>query len=426
MRRAFLSLYGLIVISVIAIGWGLDRLWNNYFANTAAPSTQQELVVTMAGILDQQDTDFQAKMDLIAKPGSTQIKVFPIGSFAQSNLLAQIQQGRPVEVHQQRDTLTIYQLLPRRQSVLRLEISQPEAGDPFFYDLMLVVFYGSLALVVFLWMWPLSRDLAKLEKQTRILGKAPLPASLHIGPASAIYDLADAFQRMSERIQELLATHKEMTYAVSHELRTPLARMKFALEIAATHQEPQKILEKLDSVRQDVTEMDALVSQLLAYAGFEQGEQTMDFQQGDLQAMVEHLLERMQSDKSKKPIEVAVSSKLTGAVRCEWCLMERAILNLLLNACRFAQRQVIVKLIQDDYFNHVVVVDDGPGIAIEDRQRVLSSFVRLTNHTNSQERGFGLGLAIVQRVMTWHQGVIEISDSELGGTAVELRWPRNL
>lgn len=423
MRRAFLSLYGLLVISVVAVGWGLDRLWSSYFDQGSENTSYTTLVATLASAIDQPAGIVDINP---AEDGSLKIKIFSLESFAKSNLLDNIQLGQPVEAHHSKTATTYYQLLPTNQSVMRIEITHSKSDNGIYSDILLIVFYGSLALVVFMWMWPLSRDLAKLKKQTRILGKEPIPPQWHIGPTSAIYDLARAFSRMSDRIQELLASHQEMTYAVSHELRTPLARMKFALEIASTQKSPEKIIEKLQSVRDDVTEMDSLVNQLLAYAGFEQSSQELDIQSGDLKAMVEQLLTRVATDQRFQHIQLSVDSKLTDPVRCEWGLMERAIINLVLNAMRFAKTQVLIKLSQEQNDIRVEVHDDGPGIPPDERSRVLQSFVRLTNHTNSQNRGFGLGLAIVNRVMTWHQGKVIVGESQFNGALVALCWPANL
>lgn len=426
MRRAFLSLYGLIVMSVIALGWGLDRLWNYYAPDVNVTQYHLELVDALTSVLDTDAVDLHQAVMTLRRNRDIDIQLFPLDAFAQSQLLSQIESGGPVEVRHARDLSSVYQLLPNHTQVMRIQVPEPHTNEPFFYDLLLVVFYGSLAVVVFLWTWPLSRDLAKLEKQTRILGKEAIPESLKIGPTSAIYDVALAFQRMSDRIQELIASHREMTYAVSHELRTPLARMKFALEIAGHQQTPDRMREKLDGLREDVSEMDALVTQLLTYAGFEQGEQNLDFQKGDLQGMINQLIDQVTRHSGKERPSIHIVSTATGMVNCEWCLMERAVHNLLVNALRFAHQRIEVSLGRDDHHVWVSVADDGPGIPEEDWHRVLNSFVRLTNHTNSQSRGFGLGLAIVQRVMKWHCGEVIIDRSHLGGASVTLRWPNSL
>src|SRR5690606_34962007 len=125
------------------------------------------------------------------------------------------------------------------------------------------LFYLLLAGVIFLWIWPLIRDLRSLEQQTRNFGRGTTSERVKLNPHSAVYQLGAEFNRMQARIDELLASYREMTYAVSHELRTPLARMKFALELAEQITQTPPIQKQLDSLRADVAEMDALINQLL-------------------------------------------------------------------------------------------------------------------------------------------------------------------
>lgn len=423
MRRAFISLYGLIVISVIAVGWGLDRLWNAYLPDDTQASGHQLLINVLQIVANERLDDHDQVFTRLADELNLDVTIVPVNAFAQSTVLDQMLSGGVVEVQAEDANRTLYQLMPDKKTVMRLRIRDLPSGNPFIYDLLLAIFYSSLAIVVFLWVWPLSRDLNKLEKQTRILGREDVPERLFIGPTSAVYDLAEAFRSMSRRIQELLASHREMTYAVSHELRTPLARMKFALEMAVNSSDVKKIHVKLIGVKEDVAEMDALVNQLLAYAGFEQGEQSLNFQSGDMGSMLLQLAERVKSSYPNSTPHFQVRDQIGRDVRCEWVLMERAVLNLLHNAQRFATSQVLVTLCRSGSELSIQVEDDGPGIPAEDRLRVLNSFVRLTNPVNSKSRGFGLGLAIVQRVMTWHRGRVDIAESTLGGAKVSLVWP---
>lgn len=69
------------------------------------------------------------------------------------------------------------------------------------------------------------------------------------------------------------------------------------------------------------------------------------------------------------------------------------------------------------------VDDDGPGIPRADRRRVFQAFTRLDTSRDRDTGGFGLGLAIVQRVVAWHGGRVEISRSPLGGARFTIRWP---
>ena len=326
-----------------------------------------------------------------------------------------VEAGEPVVVNTG-DARLFYQKLDGTDQIIGVRQAVEPQPDPVTYNLLLLSFYLAIALVIFLWIWPLSRDLNKLEKQTKLLGSEIVPDELRIAPTSAVYDLASDFNRMSRRVRDLLASHKEMTYAVSHELRTPLARMKFGLEMANDMQDVQKVKQQLAGVREDVTEMDALVNQLFAYAGFENSDQKLDFQSGDMGALIHQLILRVQSNPTHAQLSFEFKSELNDdAVICEWYLMERAILNLLHNAQRYAKHTISITLRKSAEHFQVIVDDDGPGIPEPERQRIFQSFIRLTDHTNAQTRGLGLGLAIVSKIMQWHGGRAFADASPSGG-----------
>ena len=72
------------------------------------------------------------------------------------------------------------------------------------------------------------------------------------------------------------------------------------------------------------------------------------------------------------------------------------------------------------------VDDDGPGIPAESRDQVLQPFTRLDVSRSRKTGGYGLGLAIVQRIMRWHRGEVRVGDAPLGGARLTLVWPTPL
>lgn len=85
-----------------------------------------------------------------------------------------------------------------------------------------------------------------------------------------------------------------------------------------------------------------------------------------------------------------------------------------------------IRLTLSQHKNHwqIEVEDDGPGIPQALRQDILKPFFRAEASRNKQAGGFGLGLAIVQRVVQWHQGRIEVATSPLGGARFVLILPQ--
>ena len=423
MRRAFLSLYSLIVVAVIAVGWGLDKVWQNHAPGETVLAGEKQLINLLENLLQRTPTHQQAEfLQTISRQTGLEVSIHQAGDFSNTKLFEKMLSGEPVVVNTS-DARFFYRKFGDAEQIIGVRQAVEQQPDPIAYNLLLLSFYLAIALVIFLWIWPLSRDLNKLEKQTKLLGSEIVPDELRIAPTSAVYDLASDFNRMSRRVRDLLASHKEMTYAVSHELRTPLARMKFGLEMANDMQDVHKIKQQLAGVREDVTEMDALVNQLFAYAGFENSDQKLDFQSGDMGALVHQLILRVKSNPAHAQLNYAFSSELSDdAVVCEWYLMERAILNLLHNAQRYAKSTIIVTLRKSNTNFQIIVDDDGPGIPQHERERIFQSFIRLTDHTNAQTRGLGLGLAIVSKIMQWHGGRAFADTSPSGGARVVLEW----
>jgi signal transduction histidine kinase len=94
------------------------------------------------------------------------------------------------------------------------------------------------------------------------------------------------------------------------------------------------------------------------------------------------------------------------------------------NALRYARSEVAVRFeMTPDARYRLCVEDDGPGVPEADRQRVFESFVQL-DHTAQRKTGFGLGLAIVRRIVEWHRGDVSVDASPLGGARFCVTWGR--
>jgi signal transduction histidine kinase len=97
--------------------------------------------------------------------------------------------------------------------------------------------------------------------------------------------------------------------------------------------------------------------------------------------------------------------------------------NLVGNAVNHAESQVQVIIERSGEDCVILVDDDGPGIPVADRERVLAPFTRLDASRRRASGGSGLGLAIVARILEWHDGRVAIADAPLGGARVTLTWP---
>ena len=423
MNRAFVSLYVLLVFSVVAVGWGTDKLWQVFNpAGEIEPFEQEFFAILEFELAAVPDEKIFERVVELNQELELHIDIYALDEFAQSSIAQDIAGGGLVALFDEQGGRQIYKQLAQRDWVVRvIKPSEIAPNYALYKNAFLIFFYLAIAVVVYFWVWPLSRDMRTLEMQTKNVGRDGVVDTVNLAPSSNVWSLANAFNVMANRVKELIHSHREMTYAVSHELRTPLARMKFALTMASETEDKTKLREHLASVREDVSDMDALVNQLLTYAGFEHGDPRLNFQQGDLMALAENVVANLSP--LQPNIAVSIHNELTSEPRCEWVLMERALHNLIQNGLRYGTSNLHITLSQTQQYYSVVVEDDGSGVPEDERARVFEAFVRLQATGAPKQSGFGLGLAIVKRIAHWHKGEVVVTESQWGGAKFTFTWP---
>ena len=219
---------------------------------------------------------------------------------------------------------------------------------------------------------------------------------------------AAAFKLMRARIERQISQRTEMLAGVSHDLGTVLTRLK--LELAMLGDDPQ-----VEALRADVAEMAKMVAGYLAFA---RGESTEAVEETDLSGLIEEVASGFRRDGADLALEV--EGGMTVPLR--QAAFRRCLTNLISNAVRHAEHVWLRAGRRREYIE-VVVDDDGPGIAAEQRETVFKPFFRLDPSRNLETGGIGLGLTIARDAMRRHGGDIALSDSPKGGLRVALRLP---
>lgn len=302
-----------------------------------------------------------------------------------------------------------------------------------------VVVMGAVCLVLltiigFLLVRPLESRLNRMAREVDAIGMGGEAEPLTLEGHDGLTALAGKINQMSGRIYQLLQTQKELNRAVSHELKTPLARLRFRRELAVQRLEQLESKLPFDSdldlapVRQHLTgmensieELNHLVEEILLYARLESAEPDMKFETCRLDEIVNDLVQPLQNQFPDMIFSVDLTEEQT--VWADRHQLKRAVQNLLVNAQRFASRQVVVTTFIEDNQSMIRVEDDGPGIPEEQWEEVLKPFSRVETSRNRQTGGTGLGLAIVSQIMHWHHGGVRIGRSRLGGACATLSLP---
>jgi two-component system OmpR family sensor kinase len=238
--------------------------------------------------------------------------------------------------------------------------------------------------------------------------------------------LAEAFNRMLDRLAEAFASQREFVADASHELRTPLTVIRGQLEVLAAQQDPSAAdVTRVERLAQaEITRISRLVDDLLVLA---QAERT-DFLRAepiDLRPFVTDLWDGVSLTADRR---FELGTIVDGSLRADPDRLAQALRNLARNAIEHtAEHDGLVHLdvtAAPPGLVYFVVRDDGPGIPLQERERVFERFHRTDGARTRSTGGAGLGLAIVRAIAEAHRGSVRVAGSTNGtGAIVELVLP---
>jgi two-component system, OmpR family, sensor histidine kinase RstB len=257
--------------------------------------------------------------------------------------------------------------------------------------LVLAAFLGAIALVVALGARPVVRRLTgrleRLQRGVESLGAGDLTARVKVEGRDEVARLAQSFNQAAARIESLVNAHKMLLANASHELRTPLARIRLGLELVAAHPERKGELER------DIAELDQLVDEILLLSRLDATEQLEVREDIDLAALAAEECARYDDcGLEAKPV----------MVRGDPTLLRRMIRNLIDNAKLHGKPPIEVMVAREDDRAVLSVLDHGPVIVEEARERLFSTFYRIPGRCGA--KGTGLGLALVRQIARRHGG----------------------
>lgn len=238
----------------------------------------------------------------------------------------------------------------------------------------------------------------------------------------AINGTGDEFDRLSinlnkmlERIQALMENIRQVSNDISHDLRSPLGRLREHLELARQTTEDAALQTVFDDAISQVDAALSIFAAMLRIAEIEAGARRRSFAPVDLSALLNDLAETFETvgEAEGMTLVAKVPPKIFVFGDCE--LLTQMFVNIIENAIRYCPLGSLVFLTAEKTASNnvkVTIADNGPGIPIQERSRVLQRFVRLDEARHSE--GTGLGLALVSAVIELHSGKITLEDNGPG------------
>ncbi|MBC7633447.1 HAMP domain-containing sensor histidine kinase [Aeromicrobium sp.] len=289
---------------------------------------------------------------------------------------------------------------------------------------LLLIGYPLILLLVALTLyWLTGRALAPVEAIRRrvagIDGTATLSARVPVPRGrDEIARLAETMNAMLTRLQAGAEAQRRFVGDASHELRSPLATIRAAHEIQSLHPESGDWVSASAEVLSELDRVDRLVADLLLLARADEHGLALRMRDVDLDDLVRSDVARLARTGQPEVRFSAPPVRVFGDAHH----LARALRNLTDNAQRHARTEVEVLLSRNGATAHIDVLDDGPGIAVDERERVFERFVRLDDSRARDSGGTGLGLPIARQIARAHGGEL-IVDDDHGRTRFRLTVP---
>jgi signal transduction histidine kinase len=346
-------------------------------------------------------------------------KAAPIAPFDQRGFVTRDFDGAPARtvVAWSEDRTKLIQIA----EPLDLREAFPHAAFASLFGLFLV----SLTALLIIDAWMIRRATRALQDSASQLTQRspddlrPIEVS---SPPREVQPLVKEINALFRRFKLALETERRFTSAAAHELRTPLAAVKVHAQVAQLTRTAAERKQALSHLVLAIDRAAHMVDQLLTLSRVDgmlalhtgASALRLDVIAGHVIDEVHPLLGRrgQRIDDDLSPCEIeGVEFGIASLLR-----------NLIDNAMRYgpAGREIRVTVRAEDGHGLAIVEDAGPGIPLEERERVFERFYRLYSDSD----GCGIGLSIVRAVAEVHHARIELGQSELGGLLVRVAFPR--
>lgn len=241
-----------------------------------------------------------------------------------------------------------------------------------------------------------------------------------------IGELADTINDMSNKISQSEKMQSEFISSVSHELRTPLTAISGWSETllsAGGSVDSTEARRGLNIILRESRRLTGMVEELLEFTRMQDGRFTLNVTLSDIRAEFEDTVFMYGSRLKQENIELVYleNAEEIPEIPCDPSRMRQVFLNILDNAAKHGGEggKITAEMCLEGDFVVVRIRDFGPGIPEEELPLVKKKFYKGT----SKARGSGIGLAVCEEIVSMHNGTLELSNADGGGTLVTISLP---
>ena len=286
------------------------------------------------------------------------------------------------------------------------------------------------SLLVFLISHTFTRPLENLVAGVRALEQGDYAYPLQVRGGDEVAEVTGTFDRMRKNLQktqrelldaERLATIGRMASSISHDLRHSLAAVMANAEfLCESNLTPGQREDLYAEIRIAVAQMTDLIESLLE---FSRTRESLHPSYGDIRSALDRAVQGVKAHPEFQRIRIRISGEGPTEGWFDFKKLERAFLNLLLNACEVVPAgsgKIDIELRRKGESLEIRIEDNGPGIADAVRDRLFEPFV-----SHGKENGTGMGLTVVQKILQDHGGDVAVEQTSASGTTFRINIPLN-
>jgi two-component system heavy metal sensor histidine kinase CusS len=279
-----------------------------------------------------------------------------------------------------------------------------------------------------------------------VLGITPDNLQVRVGYREwpeEIVALANAFDRMLERLEASFTSISQFSADLAHELRTPINNLRGEAEVAISKARTvEEYRQVLMSSLEEYERLSRMIENILFLARSDSKKQKINVSPLDMLQEITGILEYFDAVREEKDISVALS--VSGTLNADKTLFRRAMANVLSNAFQYtpaggnitvqsrlisdfgeqtAEHDEAKKIGINQSVIEITVADTGIGIGPEDLPKIFDRFYRARKARSVYSQGTGLGFSIIKSIMELHNGNVRVRSGPFPGTIVTLEFP---
>lgn len=429
MRRLYVSIIIAVIGSLFLISWGLDALVENHvdYEDSSDIVVYKKIIEGLSNDLNSAPIE-QLEQKVLAFERHYKIEAtleLEKNVALPQSLIIQLSQPGGLLLASEAHPYLLRKLTTHPDHLIQIHIpNDPVEAQPFDIILTSILYIGVCSIII-LWLLPLTRRLYLLTSVAEKIGEGNLGQRVPSSKYSYIRPFENSFNRMAGHIEKLVNDNKILARSLSHDIRTPMSCLRFGVEAALGTNDIDKKNNYINRMESELTRMEEMTSVFLEYAGMERQGFNLKKEEININEFLVHITENFQSLAQQYNIDLKfhpLPKDVHAKIDAYWC--QRAIQNLVSNATQYAKKSVHISVVERIGFLDIIIADDGKGLPENKLDVIFDPFVKLDTNRTRENGHFGLGLAICNKIMDWHQGRISAKNSvHYGGASFILSFP---